>query len=196
MIARLLTVARFLAIAGIGILVACQRGDTPAWDELPTIKKAPSFAVVNYDGKLLSSEQLKGKPWVASFMFATCQGVCPIMNTHVARLQQEVGDAVRFVSFTVDPETDSLPALAHYAHRYGARQGIWFIARTTLDSVRMLSRDGFLLSDPKTPDLHSARLVLVDEHGMIRGYFNSLDSADIQRLQQLLAEYVQRVSKK
>lgn len=69
---------------------------------------------------------------------------------------------------------------------------MWFITRTTLDSVRMLSRDGFLLSDPKTPDLHSSRFALVDEQGQIRGYFNSLDTADVARLRQLLAAYVER----
>lgn len=174
------------------VALACHQRQEPSWDELPQIKKAPSFVVTNYDGTLLSSEQLQGRPWVASFMFASCQGVCPIMNGYIAELQREVGGAVRFVSFSVDPENDSLPVLAAYARQYGARDGVWYITRTTLDSVRAISRDGFLLSDPKTPDLHSSRLVLVDERGMIRGYYNSLDSADVATLRRLLMVYVQK----
>lgn len=184
-------IAAFAMLTVLAV-VGCQRSSEAVWDELPRIKQAPSFVVTNYDGQQLSSEQLRGRPWVASFMFATCQGVCPIMNRHVAELQQQFGDYVRFVSFSVDPETDSLSVLASYAREYGARPGVWFITRTTLDSVRMLSRDGFLLSDPKTPDLHSSRFALVDEQGQIRGYFNSLDTADVARLRQLLAAYVER----
>ncbi len=179
------------------VLVAgCESTQQQVWSELPAIKEAPVFTAVNYDGSIVQSSQLRGKPWVASFMFATCQGVCPIMNNHVARLQREFGDAVRFVSFSVDPETDSLPVLAAYARDYGAQSGVWFITRAELDTVRKLSRDGFLLSDPTTPDLHSSRLVLVDERGMIRGYFNSLDTADVERLRSLLAEYVATIKQR
>lgn len=187
--------SRSLATIVMCVLVAvvgCQRSSDAAWDELPRIKQAPEFTVTNYDGQQLSSEQLRGRPWIASFMFATCQGVCPVMNRQVADLQQRFGQYVRFVSFSVDPETDSFPVLAAYAREYGALPGVWFITRTRLDSVRMLSRDGFLLSDPKSPDLHSSRMVLVDELGQIRGYFDSLDTADVARLRQLLAGYVER----
>ncbi|MCX7929208.1 MAG: SCO family protein [Chlorobi bacterium] len=163
-----------------------------AWEELPRIKTAPSFTATNYDGSRLESRALLGRPWIASFMFATCQGVCPVMNRHIASLQRELGDRVRFVSFSVDPDNDSLPVLAQYAREYGARAGVWYIVRAPLDTVRVLSRDGFLLSDPKTPDLHSSRLVLVGSDGMIRGYFNSLDSSDVERLRSLLIEYNQR----
>jgi protein SCO1/2 len=174
----------------MSIAAGCSNNQQDTWSQLPTIKTAPAFTVVNYDGTQLSSTQLEGKPWVASFMFARCQGVCPTMNGVIADLQREFGGAVRFVSFSVDPENDSLPVLAEYARQYGAKPGQWFITRTSLDSVRALSRDGFLLSDPVTPDLHSSRLALVDEHGMIRGYFNSLDTADVDRLRSILASYV------
>lgn len=188
---RALTVGTFVCV--VAALSACSgERQQAAWDELPRIKAAPTFAVTNYDGTRLVSDSLRGRPWVASFMFATCQGVCPVMNSHVASLQRQFGDRVRFVSFSVDPEADSLPVLAAYARDYGARPGVWYIVRTTLDSVRTLSRDGFLLSDPKTPDLHSSRLVLVDADGMIRGYFNSLDSNDVTKLRSLLAAYVEQ----
>jgi protein SCO1/2 len=187
---RMIMNSAFIAFL-LGAISCSQRADT-VWDELPRIKEAPMFQVTNYDGMPLSSKQLLGRPWIASFMFATCQGVCPIMNKHVADLQQAFGEYIRFVSFSVDPETDSLPVLAAYAREYGARPGVWYITRTSLDSVRMLSRDGFLLSDPKTPDLHSSRLVLVDDGGQIRGYYNSLDTSDIAQLRRLLQAYVER----
>jgi len=191
-------IARNLVALGLvaTVITGCSSNEQQPWAELPTIKKAPQFSVVNYDGTVLTSARLQGTPWVASFMFATCEGVCPIMNHHLAQMQRDYGDAVRFVSFSVDPETDSLPVLAAYARQYGARPGVWFITRTQLDSVRALSRDGFLLSDPITPDLHSSRFVLVDEQGMIRGYFNSLDSSDVALLRSLLVAYVRNHSGK
>lgn len=185
---RSLVIWSSLAVALV--LSSCARTQSP-WDELPAIRSAPSFVATNFDGSQLSSQQLAGKPWIGSFMFTTCTGVCPVMNDAVAQLQARYGEAVRFVSFTVDPAHDSLPALAEYARRYGARAGVWFLVRTSLDSVRMLSRDGFLLSDPVTPDRHSPRLVLVDERGVIRGYYNSLDSSDLARLRDVLDRYLQ-----
>lgn len=182
-------VAVCLAIVTVAI-AGCTHREPATWQQLPTIKAAPDFVVTNYDGTQLISSLLSGKPWIASFMFASCQGVCPVMNQQIAQLQGEFGDAVRFVSFSVDPENDSLPVLAEYAREYGARPGTWFITRTTRDSVRRLSRGGFLLSDPETPDRHSPRLVLVDGHGMIRGYYNSLDSSDMATLHSLLTDYV------
>ncbi len=184
-------IIEFASIAFLLGAISCNHRMDTVWGELPRIKEAPAFRVTNYDGTPLTSEQLLGRPWIASFMFATCQGVCPIMNKHIADLQQAFGEYIRFVSFSVDSETDSLPLLAAYAHEYGARPGVWFIARTSLDSVRMISRDGFLLSDPRTPDLHSSRLVLVDEGGHIRGYYNSLDTTDIAQLRRLLQAYVE-----
>ncbi|MFM8439109.1 MAG: SCO family protein, partial [Candidatus Kapaibacterium sp.] len=114
------------------LLVSCAGGEERDAKEsvtsaLPVIKTAPDFSGTDQDGNAVGSSRFAGSIWVASFMFTSCQGVCPVMNTTLRDVQEAIKDpAVRFVSFTVDPESDSLRTLSEYAQRYSADPRRWF----------------------------------------------------------------------
>lgn len=177
---------------GLGFLgvSSCSRsGDDGSKNEvrrdssLPVIKEAPFFSGIDQQGSVLRSNQLLGKIWIASFMFTSCQGVCPVMNGELQKVQREFESFdIRFVSFTVDPETDSQQALAEYGKRYSADVRRWSFVRMNIDSVRSLSKTGFLLSDPFEPSAHSSRYVLVDKKNRIRGYYDCMDSVKVVEL--------------
>ncbi|MFN8367361.1 MAG: SCO family protein [Candidatus Kapaibacterium sp.] len=151
--------------------------------ELPEVKSAPVFTAENSDGTTFNSSSLKGNVWVASFMFTSCSGVCPVMNGRQSTLQQEYSKSnVKFVSISVDPETDTKEVLDDYAKEYNANPYSWFFVRMPLDSVRGLAVKGFMVSDPVEPSAHSPRFILVDKKGMIRGYYDSMDSVKVQEL--------------
>ncbi|MFM2134341.1 MAG: hypothetical protein RL156_1622 [Bacteroidota bacterium] len=154
-----------------------------AQTSLPVIKEAPLFTGIDQSGKVFSSSVLKGSMWIASFMFSECQGVCPVMNSTLEDIQKlySIPD-LRFVSITVDPQTDTPEVLAEYAKRYKADPSRWWFVRMEKDSVRALSVQGFLLSDPVEPSAHSSRFVLVDRQSRIRGYYDCLDSAKVAEL--------------
>lgn len=153
--------------------------------QLLEIKEAPAFAGVNFTGDTVRSDVLRGKVWVAYFMFTSCGGPCPKLNARVAEFQaslKNVKDA-RFVAFSVDPDNDTPEVLAQYAARFRADASRWFMLRLPLDSVQTVAEKGFLLKGPdNTPDMHSTRLVLVDKRGVIRGYFNGLDEKETANL--------------
>jgi cytochrome oxidase Cu insertion factor (SCO1/SenC/PrrC family) len=143
----------------------------------------PDFSLTERTGKTITREDLKGKVWVASFVFTRCSGPCPAVTATVARLQAELADEpnVRFVTFTVDPERDDPAELTKYAERYRADGERWLFLTGPEASVHSLMNEGFKIAVSKKADGapgdefdHSTRLVLVDQQGRIRGYYDGM----------------------
>ena len=104
--------------------------------------------------------------------------------------QKAIGsDAIRFVSFTVDPQHDTPPVLTAYAKHFEANPAKWFFLTGDVATINHLSRDVFRLATADAALEHSTRFVLVDAQGRIRGFYSSLDKevmpnliGDAQRL--------------
>lgn len=146
--------------------------------DLPRYNKVPPFQLVDQSGQLVSSEQvLAGKVWIANFFFTTCTGPCPRMSAQMHKLQSELADLenVRLVSFTIDPERDRPEVLAEYARRFGAVPGRWYLLTGSPEVLQQLNRDTFMLGDVSGALEHSTRMVLVDQQGIVRGYYPSDD---------------------
>ena len=150
---------------------------------------APSFTLTDQTGRPFTSESLRGKPWVADFIFTSCAGSCPLMSERMAGLQHRLPARVLLVSFSVDPKRDTPPVLAEYAKRHGAQPGRWFFLTGTEKEIARIVQQGFKLSyaegtDPREPVTHSVRFVLVDRSGAIRGYYDSTDPEALRRLEE------------
>jgi protein SCO1 len=91
---------------------------------------------------------------------------------------------IRFISFTVDPEHDSVPVLAAYAKNLGVKGSNWHFVTTDKESMFRIGR-GFLLPvsiEDRTID-HSQQVLLIDTQNRIRGMYDALDDAEMKRLQ-------------
>jgi protein SCO1/2 len=155
----------------------------------------PDFRLIERSGRALSLGDLRGRPWVADFIFTQCGGVCPAMTARMARLRRDLPTDVAFVSFTVDPAHDTPEVLARYAATFGADASWRFVTGTQKD-LYDLSVGGFKLAAMEVPPaeqaaggdgpfLHSSKFVLVDGEGVIRGYY---DSTDEQAMRALVAD--------
>jgi len=164
------------------LLSACGSSDS----ELPTYNTVAPFQLTAQNGEeFLSDAHLKGKVWLADFIFTTCTGPCPRMSARMKRLQQEFAELpdVRLVSFTVDPETDTPEVLAEYGQRFGAEEGRWYLLTGDSATLHRVNRKDFMLGDVvKGETDHSTRFALVDRTGMVRGYYMSGDSDAMDRL--------------
>ena len=82
----------------------------------------PEFTLTERDGSIVSLQQLRGKIWVADFIYTSCTDTCPLQSAMMAKLQQEYATKPDFqlVSFTVDPERDTPQALTSYATKFQA----------------------------------------------------------------------------
>ncbi len=137
----------------------------------------PDFTLTGRDEKPVSRAQLEGKVWVADFFFTSCPGPCEKLTSRLARVHREVGDddRVRLVSITGDPATDTPEVLRTYADRFHANDR-WLFLTGERSAIHSLAREGFKLpiaDDPAAPGLitHSTRLVLIDQTGTVRGFY-------------------------
>src|SRR5213592_5226991 len=148
----------------------------------------PEFVLVNQDGKNFGSAQLREKIWIADFIYTTCPGPCPMISSRMSELQKPLEKTeVHLVSFSVDPEKDTPAILRSYAERLQAEPGRWDFLTGPKSAIYKLSHDGFKLavsdgSDAQGIPVHSTRMVLVDRHGAIRGYYDATEPEAVTKL--------------
>lgn len=167
-------------------------GPNSAANQSEEILVVPDFHLTTQDERDFSLNDLRGKVWVANFIFTRCPTTCPEMTTAMAKIQNANAAAdLRFASFTVDPSFDSPSVLRSFAEQHGAKSDRWkFLTGSRLKLWR-LSKDGFQLPVSENPDredgrfTHSSRFVLVDRGTRIRSWFE-LDQ--MEELTTMLAE--------
>jgi cytochrome oxidase Cu insertion factor (SCO1/SenC/PrrC family) len=148
----------------------------------------PEFQLMNQDGKQFGSANLRGKIWIADFIYTTCPGPCPMISSRMSELQKPLQKTdVHLVSFTVDPAKDTPDVLRIYAERLQAERGRWDFLTGAQSTIYNLSRNGFKLaisdgSEAKGIPVHSIRMILVDRHGDIRGYYDAAEADAITKL--------------
>lgn len=175
----------------------------PTRTTLPVLGNVPVFALTTHTGQPITRDDLRGRVWVANFFFTTCRSICPIMQENMVEVQKAFASnpAVQIVSFTVDPERDTVQVLREYASRKGAIPGKWLFVTGEKKAIYRLARQGFKLAADDMPEelqgtrhdfIHSEKFVLVDSQGRIRGYYSGLDMEQVHRLiedaQKLLRE--------
>ncbi|MFL6584151.1 MAG: SCO family protein [Chthoniobacterales bacterium] len=148
----------------------------------------PEFRLLNQDGQPFGLTQLRGRIWIADFIYTSCPGPCPIISTRVAELQRPLSKTdVGLVSFSVDPEKDTPAVLRTYADKLKADPARWNFLTGPKQTIYALTRDAFKLgvSDPTDGSgdpIHSTRVVLVDRQGVIRGYYDALAADGMTKL--------------
>ena len=148
---------------------------------LPLYGTVADFTLTDRNGQPISLKDLKGKIWVADFIFTHCAGQCPMMSRQMSRLQKQLPSSITLVSFTVDPNRDTPQALADYAKSYGADSNRWFFLTGSKETLNRVTTS-FYMDPADDPNLHSVRLVLVDRRARIRGYYDGTDDQAIQKL--------------
>jgi protein SCO1 len=151
------------------------------------------FELIERTGNTVTSEELKGQPYVVSFFFSTCPSICIQQNQKVQQLQSEFeGEGVRFVSISVDPETDTPEALREYAARFGANPDKWLFMTGDLTYIRRVGAEVFRLAvDEK---FHTEKFVLVDPKGEIVGYYSWPEPKQFEKLKADIRNLMQQAT--
>jgi protein SCO1/2 len=174
-----------LVVAGIGAYAAQHLSTADAGVSSGDYGHVPSFSFVDQTGKQVTDRDLRGKPWVANFVFTRCPSVCPMLTAKFSAFQTKLGDlkGVRYVSISVDPEYDTPAVLAEYAGRFNADAVRWQFLTGPLAAIEQTVVKGFKIhmgaaeKSPTDPTLveimHGEHFVLVDASGEIRGYYRA-----------------------
>jgi protein SCO1/2 len=157
---------------------------------LPHLGAVPDFTLTERSGEKVPLSDLKGKVWIADFIFTNCAGSCPIMSSTMTNFQEQLKDVknILLVTFTVDPERDTPEVLMAYAELYRAAPSRWLFLTGEKQKIAYLTREGFRLAlatdsaSASEPIIHSTMFVLVDREGVIRGYYDSTDEKILTKL--------------
>lgn len=137
----------------------------------------PDFEFPECMGGTVSKENMKGKRWVANFIFTRCAGPCPTMTRDMSLLHKRVAKTapdVQFVTFSVDSSYDTAEVLKKYAETFQADHARWKFVTGDEEQIHDFIRRGFALyvkanlGDMRKPGFevaHSNRAVLVNEEG-------------------------------
>ncbi|MCW3080691.1 SCO family protein [Segetibacter sp.] len=161
--------------------------------------KTENISLVNQLGDSVSLYDIENRVIVADFFFTRCPYICPQMTKNMAKLQQSFShnnkngrkvidsSIVRFISFSIDPERDSVPSLRRYADKFGVDHDNWWLLTGkkktiydfALNELKVGITDGEGID---TSFLHTEKLVLLDKDFIVRGYYNGLDTTALSKL--------------
>ena len=153
-------------------------------EKLPVYAEVQDFRLIDARGQEFRLKNLKGKVWVADFIFTTCSGICPVMTKNMAALSRSFSpiDSVEMVSVSVNPENDTPAVLAGFARRYHANTTKWHFLTGSREEITHLALESFKIGSVEEPIFHSNRFVLVDRTGKIRGYYDGTQTKNINAL--------------
>ena len=117
--ARILVIsAAFLAglfLCFGAVLVVSSRMSTPVAQQIAAV--GGPFKLIDQNGKAVSDQDLKGRPFLVFFGFIHCPDVCPTTLFDVSEMLRALGpdaDRTRALFITVDPERDTPAVMKDY----------------------------------------------------------------------------------
>jgi protein SCO1/2 len=155
--------------------------------------KIGEFSFINQDGKNIGLSDVKGKVFVAEYFFTTCQTICPRMNDQMQRVQKAFKEETNFsiLSFTVNPEVDSVEQMKRYAQEHHAIAGKWHFLTGEKTKLYDAARKYFFLlkksevenqGDVGTDFIHTNNFVIIDKQQRIRGYYDGTNAKEVDKL--------------
>ncbi|WP_083711453.1 SCO family protein [Domibacillus epiphyticus] len=169
-----------LAVVTMIVLSACSSNFQANMDV-----EVDDFTHVNQNGNEVSLGDLKGKVWIANFIFTNCTTVCPPMTHNMSELQdllnKEGVKEYRIISFSVDPKRDTPKVLKEYISKYEADESNWdLLTGYDSDYIREFAKGSFqtlAVPDPNSDQfMHGTSFYLVDKEGtVVKSYSGNTD---------------------
>lgn len=160
-----------------------QNGDT-------VYHKVPAVELINQFGDTVSTSIATGKVSVVQLFFTSCEGICPVISGNITAVQKAFAgnENVKLFSLSVDPARDSVSALITYSQRFKCDSAQWNLL--TGDKKKIYDYVRYQLRLPAVEEgdggeedfIHSENVTLIDQNGIIRGYYNGTDTAQVRLL--------------
>lgn len=133
-----------LALAS-ALLIGWWRIDGPGAEQVEDLRPLPltemAFSLTAQDGRNVGPDDLVGKPSLVFFGFTSCPDVCPTTLSDISSWLDELGpeaELLNAVLISVDPERDTVDALAEYLSYFDPRIEGW---TGTDDQIAAIARD-------------------------------------------------------
>ncbi|HMV15440.1 MAG TPA: SCO family protein [Chitinophagales bacterium] len=163
--------------------------------------KVPDFSFLDQNGDTVTQKLMNGKVTVVDFFFTTCKNICIDMTSNLHKVQETfITDRdVLILSHTVDPESDSVQQLFHYAVEKDVNSKMWRLLTGDKKAIYKQARVGYFITadqgDGGPSDfIHDQKFVVIDKEKRIRGYYDGTDKAAVDQMikdiQMLLVSYI------
>jgi cytochrome oxidase Cu insertion factor (SCO1/SenC/PrrC family) len=204
-LAGLLSLPLVVIVAGCTAAPRPQPSGPSGQDDHDVDWPVGDFSLTERSGRTVTCSDLRGKVWVASFLFTRCGSTCPRIADNLARLQDALRryDDVRLVSFSVDPEHDTPAVLRRYADGHQADPERWLFLTGSEKEIYSLIRDSFhdhaarnrgTASAGGNEVLHSNRVFVVDRRGHIRWFCDGTIADSVGKLRDKVRELAREPS--
>jgi protein SCO1 len=171
----LITLTLCALAAVVGVFIA-SRGDaaqpvavgSEGWAGFirPPGAVAPAFSLRDQDGRAATSAQYEGRPYVATFVYSTCEDTCPALVDQVRGALDDSGLDVPLLAVSVDPANDTQARARRFLNERRMTGRARFLLGTRTELVPVWKGYGV---QPQAGKLdHSATVVLVDAEGRQR----------------------------
>ena len=151
--------------------------------------KIAPFSLTNQNGEIITERDYLNKIYVADFFFTTCPTICPKMTENMGSLQREYleDSQIKFLSYSVTPQIDSVAQLKKYALEKGVIDSKWNLLTGDKKEIYKLARESYLAvkedGDGGPYDMiHTENFILVDPEQRIRGFYDGTDQQEMQTL--------------
>lgn len=175
-----------IRVIGEKIIVKKNANGEEYYDTLSA--RAPQFSFTNHHGNPFGSTDVNGKVWVADFFFTHCPSICVKMKSNLLKTHKIVGKNPNFqlVSFSIDPQRDSVKQLYNYAEKLGVQNTNWTFLTGEKEMIYAVA-DSFLAhaaEDENSPGgfIHDGNFIVVDKNGKIRGFFDGTDDKSVEKM--------------
>lgn len=165
-----------------------------------TFREVGGFELTDQQARSVTREALHGKVWVANFIFTSCNAECLVLSSRFAELQRLFSgeDGLSFVSFSVDPQTDTPDRLNQFAARWQADPARWHFLTGDVAGLDQLIKERFLLPITRDPMeagkllsqklIHTNRFAIVDRSGTVRAYVDGLQPESVSLASRIILE--------
>ncbi|GAA0606312.1 MULTISPECIES: SCO family protein [Thalassospira] len=179
----LLAILGIALVLGIGLTYRLMMMGTET-NSSGTASIGGPFTLVNQDGETVTQDDFKGKYMLTYFGYTFCPDVCPtelqVMGTALDMMPQDIADEITPVFFTVDPERDTVEAVAEYVPYFHDRMvGLTGTVEQTTAAAkafRVYYAKAIPEGEPEDTDTylmdHSSFVYLMDREGKFVRHFN------------------------
>jgi protein SCO1 len=158
------------------VLIVTRNVSSPVAQQIAAI--GGPFKLTDQDGKEVSDQDMKGRPFLVFFGFTHCPDVCPTSLFEISEVLRALGkdaDKVNAYFVSVDPERDTQAAMKDYLssfdpHLKGLTGDPEQVAKV-LSAYRVYAKKVPLKDGDYTMD-HTALIYLLDREGHFVAPFN------------------------
>ncbi len=175
-----------VALAGIVLLGGDGKSVSPASGADPTGfhgavrppgAPVPELDLRDQDGKRATMAEYRGRPFVLTFMYSTCEDTCPLTAQQIRGALDELGRSVPVLAVSVDPRNDTRFHIDNFLVKQRMNGRMRFLTGTRAELEPIWEAYGI---QPQGEGFeHSASTVVIDARGRQRvGFLTSQLTAE------------------